>query len=373
MNTETVEPTTDTATTIATNGAMVHLARCTECGICVHYKSLPSGTGFTLVDSDLALGIGDNGRPICPEGHGEMELADDRLPATEAINQVAEDIQRGVMTAREVRDRDDAEKQRLPFPIPAYNYQGVLASLVDKRHEVAKLEKKVDDRKELLKAAKDELDTANVQLGKMIDQFEQDEIDRRQAVARQEADSQREEAAPRLVRCSWEVAHPDEDCPMCADEKLRPLAPDSMLHVEQVDRYRYLQESDVIIELVRAAGIRLPQDVVNAWSVEDRAAVKAWAEIENGIADTPESHERPAILGTAHVAEGVTTSEAAPGDTYQSCRECGARLLTVKTGGDPEDAIDKFEPYPAGTLVGTDCPGAGPARYPKRGRKKASA
>jgi hypothetical protein len=329
--------------TTATLDIQTHLARCADCDYAVRYQPSSSGAGFTLLDSDAALGIGGNGRPICPQGHGEMELADDRLPATEAIEQVAEQL--------------DAEKQRLPFPLPAYNYQGVLASLVDKRHEVAQLEKRVEGRKEALKAAKDELDAANVQLGRMIDQFEQDEIDRRQALARQEADSAHGEAAPRLVRCTWEQAHPDEDCPMCADDKLRPLAPDAALHVEQVDRYLYLQESADIVELVQAAGIRLPQDVVNAWSVEDRAAVKAWAEIENGIGDTPESHERPAILGTAHVAADYTTSEAVPGDTYQSCRECGARLLTVKTGSDPEDAIEKFEPYPAGTLVGTDCIG----------------
>jgi hypothetical protein len=121
---------------------------------------------------------------------------------------------------------------------------------------------------------------------------------------------------------------------------------------------------------VQAAGIRLPQDVVNAWSVEDRAAVKAWAEIKNGLGDTPESHERPAILGTAHVAADFTTSEAAPGETYQSCTECGARLLANKTGDDEGAA---FEPYPAGTLVGTDCEGAKePARYAKRGKRKAA-
>jgi hypothetical protein len=308
--------------TTATLETQTHLARCADCDYAVRYQPSSSGAGFTLLDSDAALGIGDNGRPICPEGHGEMELADDRLPAAEAIAHAAEQI------------RLDAEKQRLPFPIPAYNYQGVLASLVDKRHEVAQLEKRVEGRKEALKQAKEDLDTANGELGRMIDQFEQDEIDRRQAVARQEADAARPAGTPRLVRCAWEVAHPDEDCPMCVDEKLRPLAPDAALHVEQVDRYLYLQESDVIRELVQAAGIRLPLDVVNAWSVEDRAAVKAWAEIENGIADTPEGHERPAILGTAHVAADYTTSEAVPGDTYQSCVECGARLLTYKTGDD---------------------------------------
>jgi hypothetical protein len=80
---------------------------------------------------------------------------------------------------------------------------------------------------------------------------------------------------------------------------------------------------------------------------------------------------RPAILGTAHVAADYTMSEAAPGETYQSCTECGARLLANKTGDDEGAA---FEPYPAGTLVGTDCAGAKePARYAKRGKRKAKA
>jgi hypothetical protein len=362
--------------TTATLETQTHLARCADCDYAVRYQPSSSGAGFTLLDSDAALGIGDNGRPICPEGHGEMELADDRLPATEAIAQVAEDIQRGVMSAREARDRDDAEKQRLPFPAPPFNYEGALHSIFEKRKGIAILEAKFNDADDRRKKAKTALDDGNEELGKLIDQLEQHEEDRLHEIARREADAECAAAHPEganLVRCTWEQAHPDEDCPMCADEKLTiPIAPNAAMHVEQVDRYLYLQESDVIRELVQAAGIRLPLDVVNAWSVEDRAAVKVWAEIENGIGDTPESHERPAILGTAHVAEGVTTSEAAPGDTFQSCRECGARLLTVKTGGDPEDAIEKFEPYPAGTLVGVDCPGAGTARYPKRGRKKAS-
>jgi hypothetical protein len=172
--------------TTATLETQTHLARCADCDYAVRYQPSSSGAGFTLLDSDAALGIGDNGRPICPEGHGEMELADDRLPATEAIAHAAEQI------------RLDAEKQRLPFPIPAYNYQGVLASLVDKRHEVAQLEKRVEGRKEALKQAKEDLDTANGELGRMIDQFEQDEIDRRQAVARQEAD-----ALARPERRAW--------------------------------------------------------------------------------------------------------------------------------------------------------------------------
>jgi hypothetical protein len=69
-----------------------HLARCADCDFSVRYQPSSSGAGFTLLDSDAALGIGDNGRPVCPEGHGEMELADDRLPAAEAIAHAAEQL-----------------------------------------------------------------------------------------------------------------------------------------------------------------------------------------------------------------------------------------------------------------------------------------
>jgi hypothetical protein len=251
----------------------------------------------------------------------------------------------------------------------------VLAALVDKRHEVAQLEKRVEDRKEALKAAKDELDTANVQLGRMIDQFEQDEIDRRQAAARQEADSARGEAAPRLVRCAWEQAHPDEDCPMCADEKLRPLAPDAALHVEQVDRYRYLQESDVIRELVQCRRHSSPAGYRQRLERRGSGGGEGCGPRSRTASDdTPEATSGRPSSARRTSPPTSRRRKRCQAILPESCRECGARLLTVKTGGDPEDAIEKFEPYPAGTLVGTDCPGAGPARYPKRGRgKKASA
>jgi hypothetical protein len=357
MNTETIEPTTDTATTIATNGAMVHLARCTECGICVHYKSLPSGTGFTLVDSDLALGIGDNGRPVCPNGHGEMELADDRLPIEQAMQQVAEQL---------------TEPQRLPFPSPPFNYEGALHEIFEMEKENAILESKFNDADERRKKAKAALDDGRSKLSALIGTLQEREQDRLHEIARREAaKAAGHPEETNLVRCAWEQAHPDETCPLCSSPaeaehyKLADTARDSSLHIEAVVRLEYLQDSDVIIALMDHLGIVLSADLVNGWSVEDRAAVKVWAEAP------VEQLPRPAILGTAHVAASYTVSEAAPGETFQSCTECGARLLTNKTG---DGEGESFEPYPAGTLVGVDCAGAKePARrIPRRGKGKAA-
>jgi hypothetical protein len=356
MNTENFTP--DAPATAVMEPPPTHLARCASCDYSVRYRPLASFGGFTLADeTDLLLGIGPNGRPVCPNGHGEMELADDRLPIDQAINQANEQL--------------DARPQRLPYPSPPFNYADVLHSLCEKRHDIAALEKRVDDRKDALKRAKDELDEANKELGRMIDRFERDERDRLDEIARREAAAAAgHPEETNLVRCAWEQAHQDENCPMCADDKLRPTVRDSSGHVEQVDRLIYLQDTAEIVSLVQDAGIRLSTDTVNAWSVEDRDAVKQWAEEKIGLADTPDLENgprRPAILGTAHVAADFTTSEAVPGDTYQSCVECGARLLTYKTG---DDEGASFEPYPAGTLVGTDCEGAKePARYAKRGRK----
>jgi hypothetical protein len=243
MNTETVEPTTDTATTIATNGAMVHLARCTECGICVHYKSLPSGTGFTLVDSDLALGIGDNGRPVCPNGHGEMELADDRLPIEQAMEQVAEKL---------------AEPQRLPYPSPPFNYEGALHEIFEMEQSNAILESKFNDADERRKKAKAALDDGRSKLSALIGTLQEREQDRLHEIARREAaKAAGHPEETNLVRCAWEQAHPDETCPMCSDDELRPTARDASGHVEQVDRLIYLQDTDEIVALVQDAGIRL--------------------------------------------------------------------------------------------------------------------
>jgi hypothetical protein len=357
MNTETIEPTTDTATTIATNGAMVHLARCADCDFSVRYQSLRAAPG-SPARQRRALGIGDNGRPVCPNGHGEMELADDRLPIEQAMQQVAEQL---------------TEPQRLPFPSPPFNYEGALHEIFEMEKENAILESKFNDADERRKKAKAALDDGRSKLSALIGTLQEREQDRLHEIARREAaKAAGHPEETNLVRCAWEQAHPQDDCPICRfpDEAARydlgDTARDSSLHVDAVERLEYLQDTEAIVALVQDAGIRLAAPTVNGWSVEDRAAVMFWAE------HVPEDNNpRPAILGTAHVAADFTTSEAVPGDTFQSCTECGARLLTNKTG---DDEGASFEPYPAGTLVGTDCAGAKePARYAKRGKRAKAA
>jgi hypothetical protein len=354
MNTETFEPATEPVAQPPLEERPVHLARCIECGHSVPFRPNSTGTGFVLVGTEATYGAGENGRPICPDGHGEMEIADDRLPIEQAMEQAAERI--------------DATTQRLPFPSPPFNYEGALHEIFEKQQSVAILEGKFNDADERRKKAKAALDEGHSQLSVLIATLQEREQDRLHEIARREAAAAAGHPEDTtLVRCAWELAHLDERCPLCsspveaAHYNLADTARDSALHLDAVERLIHLQDTDAIVALVDHLGIVLSPDTVSAWSVEDRAAVKAWAEAPT------EQSPRPAILGTAHVAGGSITSEAEPGDTFQCCRECGARLLSYPTGsGEP------VEFYPAGTLVGSDCDGAKePARYAKRGKKKA--
>jgi hypothetical protein len=360
MNTETIEHTPEPLETDEpTNGSLIHLARCAECGVSVRFSPTASGFGYVLKDAtDSAFGLGDHYRPTCPNGHGEMELADDRLPIVQAMEQAAEKL---------------AEPQRLPYPSPPFNYEGALHEIFEMEQANAVLESKFNDADERRKKAKTALDDGRSKLSALIATLKEREEDRLHEIARREAAAAAGHPdETNLVRCAWEQAHPDETCPMCSEGMNGATARDSAMHVDEVERAIFVAETAEIVELVVDAGIRLSADTVNAWSVEDREAVKTWAEIQNGLADAPEGgNVRPAILGTAHVAAGSTTSEAVPGETFQSCSECGARLLTYKTG---DDEGASFEPYPAGTLVGTDCEGAKePARRIAGRKRKAKA
>jgi hypothetical protein len=354
MNTETIEYTE------TVEERPVHMARCADCDHAVRFRPNSSGTGFFLVGTEELYGVGALGRPVCPNGHGEMELADDRLPIEQAIEQVAEQL---------------TEPQRLPFPSPPFNYEGALHEIFEMEQSNALLESKFNDADERRKKAKAALDDGRSKLSALIGTLQEREQDRLHEIARREAaKAAGHPEETNLVRCAWEQAHPDETCPLCGSPasaehyKLGDTARDSSLHVEAVERLIYLQETDVIVALVDYMGIVLSVETVNGWSVEDRAAVKEWAE-----APVDQKPERPAILGTAHVASEVITSEAVPGDTFQQCRECGARIWSVKTGEDPDETLATAG-YPSGTLVGVDCAGAKePARYAKRGKRAKAA
>jgi hypothetical protein len=138
--------------------------------------------------------------------------------------------------------------------------------------ENAILESKFNDADERRKKAKAALDDGRSKLSALIGTLQEREQDRLHEIARREAaKAAGHPEETNLVRCAWEEAHPDETCPMCSDDELRPSIRDAAGHVDQVDRLIYLQDTDEIVALVQDAGIRLIcRDVVNAWSVEDR-------------------------------------------------------------------------------------------------------
>lgn len=304
----------------------LHLARCGECSHAVRYRAFPSGSGFELESpGDESYGIGPHGRPVCPQGHGEMAIADDQLPAADAISQVAAQQQQ--------------RARRLPFPSPPFDYESALHAIFKKRHQVAALEERHEDLADRKKKAKEDLDEANLALGKMIEQYEQYERERHDEHERREA------------MAAAAGAPPDAD----------PL--------DQVG---------ALVARLAELGVRIPRNTVVALDDQARTELVAWIESGEG-ALAPDANdraqwltERPLALGTAHIAANghVSESSADGGQTYQACQVCGARLLSVTTGGE-----EPLDPYPAGTLVGVDCPGAEaapaePHRYsPKRSAK----
>jgi hypothetical protein len=259
MNTETIEYTE------TVEERPVHMARCADCDHAVRFRPNSSGTGFFLVGTEELYGVGALGRPVCPNGHGEMELADDRLPIEQAMEQAAEKL---------------AEPQRLPYPSPPFNYEGALHEIFEMEQANAILEAKFNDADERRKKAKAALDDGRSKLSALIGTLQEREQDRLHEIARREAaKAAGHPEETNLVRCAWEEAHPDETCPMCSEGMNGATARDSAMHVDEVDRHLYLAETAEIIELAKDAGIRLSADTVNGWSVEDRAAVKAWAEV----------------------------------------------------------------------------------------------
>lgn len=139
----------------------IHRAVCLApgCDVKVTYRPTASGGGFIVLERsgvaiDAAFGIGHQGHPVCPrDGHGEMALADEQLPASEAITRVAEKV------------GGEAQATKLPFPAPPFNDANALAHIFEKRHEVKALEEKHEELAERKKKAKEQLDDANAQLG----------------------------------------------------------------------------------------------------------------------------------------------------------------------------------------------------------------
>ncbi|HXG70573.1 MAG TPA: hypothetical protein VNJ04_08175 [Gemmatimonadaceae bacterium] len=342
----------------------IHRGTCahTACAIGVTYRPTASGTGFQVLEvfgcpPDTAFGAGDHGRPLCPHGHGELTIADDLLPAHEAITDAATRAA-----------ASDTGARRLPFPAPPFNAEGALHTIQEKRHEIKGLERDFEKADERRKKAKAALDEANTALGQIIDDFEDRELERRHEIERREAAAAAGHPEDTtLVRCAFEALVDGATCPLCTGgvtfvrgKAIAPRASDR--HAEQGVEFLDDLEHEALIEaLAEAAAIVVVPTAVRAWTAEQRFEVSRYLDQRREGAT---SLTRPSVFATAHLA-----AAAADGATVQACRECGATLLVFgQTDEDPQ-------PYAPGTLVGADCTAAEiePHRYPTPATKKTRA
>jgi hypothetical protein len=186
----------------------VHLAKCAECATAVKFRPNVTGTGFFLVDADpdVTFGVGEHGRPVCPNGHGEMAIADDQLkPVAEAFADA-----QTMLLAAEADARGGAPVQGdLPGIIPPFNYQGCYLELEAKAAEVDALHDEYIDAKEVAADAKKAWDKAAELYTKMALEF------RRRRQSKGDDSPSLAEPTSRALACTWDKAHPDEACPFC--------------------------------------------------------------------------------------------------------------------------------------------------------------
>jgi hypothetical protein len=269
----------------AVENAPVHLARCMQCDFEVRFRASASGASFTLIDSDLALGIGKRGHPICPNGHGEMVLADETLPASEAISTVA------AVVGSNGSDPTQAQLFDLAKP---FNYEGAMQAIATKNHDVKFARVQMDDAKETYTHRRKTWERETEQLQELIDRLEARERDVRR------------DAAARAAKATHEQA-------------------------------------ETIAKALHEAGWDgVGADVVETWTEDQRHAARQWLDGEHDRASVPD------LLGVPHVAAGQVISEThdygQTSDTYQCCSDCGARLITLGDGvvGYPMGALIGF-------------------------------
>lgn len=318
----------------------IHVATC-HCGATVTYQPTSSGNGFMIlgrsgVDAEANFGVGPNGIPVCPvDGHGEMTLADEQMPAHEAITEAAEMLK-------------DAEQASLPGVFPAFNFQGAYLELEQQALQVDRLAREHKEDAETARDSKKRWEKAADLFTKMAVEFNR----RRREKAEPIAEPEPENAGGALVECLFAERHFGAPCPLC-DGSTLGLEPseimprDSESHVEQAVQMLDTRDANDLTEELEEAGIVIQGRIVKTWSKDQREQVRAWLLTRSDL--------RPPVLGTGHIA-----AEVEAGAQVQACKECGAVLLQINDGD---------EPYQPGILVGTDCDGAGQA-YPKTSRKK---
>lgn len=333
----------------------VHIARCAECAMSVRFQHT-SGSGFTLADSsDISFGVGEHGRPVCPNGHGEMGIADETLPAADAF-----------AAAQAQLDADEPTQRTLPGIVPPFNFQGAYLELEAQAVEVQRLLKIYEADAKAAKDSKKTWDDADALFTKMAIEFRRR---RSEKVDAAQESTDRVEPEPRLVKCKWDEKNPDAPCPLCSDTtapsvvdrlvgiKLAPT--DAEAHIDDAQKLLFGLDVELTVEALENIDTFVKDADVKEWTAEERAAVIAWAEGQldriNGVATTSDVPERPKVLGKPHIPSRCSVDE------QQTCSVCEKVLPQIG---------DLSGNYQTTDFVGIDCTGQGPNRYPEKGKKK---
>lgn len=323
----------------------IHQARCMapECGVAVRYQPTVSGAGFTLPDGgEQVFGVGEQGRPVCPNGHGEMAIADDQLPNTAEAFALAQE--------KLAAAAGHAEQQRLPGVVMPFNFQGAYLELEDKAVEVDRLHADYKAIAEEARDAKKAWEKAAELHVKMAIECRRRRRAKEGEPSEDLLDASEREPATNLVRCKWEEQHPDESCPLCSEGTVPDCPRDSIGHVDEIEKLLETRTVMDVREALEDGGVFITESVARGWTAEQRAEVLVWATPLISMSDGERVEalaKCPPALGTGHHA-----ADAADGAREQVCQVCGAVLIALEPG-----QMAGVDTYTAGSIVGVDCPG----------------
>lgn len=345
----------------------IHLARCAECATAVKYQLTASGAGLILFEAapDAIFGLSANGIPICPQGHGEMSIADETLkPAADAIAE-----------ALELQEAESGPTQRtLPGVFPAFNYQGAYLELEQQAVECDRLRREHEDDAKTSRESKKDWDEAEALYTKMALEFRRrrrEKAGEPKDAADMSADINRQ--ADREP-CTWEAKHPGVTCALCSNEFIAAVVtrvlgqtvapPDAVAHADDVERLLLHEDVDVTQQALENVDTYIDASVIATWSEAERAAVTAFAgallDRANNVPDVV-LPERPTILGKPHIP--TQPQEGA----MQVCALC-EEVIAPNT--------DQHPAYEVTDYVGVDCAGK-PAKvdhtYPTSKKKPSAA
>lgn len=319
-----------------------HKAVCATCHASVRYRLTASGAGLIVidqqfVDAEATFSLGPTGRPECPRGHGEMLIADESIPARDAIRQVA--------------DRTERPTQ-LALVGEVFNAYGAWMTVEEADDEIERLQVDYDEKAADAKAARKDLDKAVRQRTLMTRELKKRRL---QQLAEERAKRARQEVRADAV-CVFEQ-DTGNDCPICRGisvalgvhhttasitaftDRFSGAHKAAAIHANSLNTPEQLADISPrhVVAALQLAGLHaITEEVVTTWTDAQRVEVLTWADAGMDRTKAPEA------LGVPHLA-------GPRGEAVQSCAECGAALLRF-TGGPSVS-------YPEGALVGQFCTG----------------